>query len=258
MVLPSRAEGKDCPFYSDEFARQPHVNDRAGGHPALVWDMYVRADGEPIARCLPVTSLSKNGRSGMSVEEKYDAKNGGDAWRHIPRYLPIDHQDRTTSAFNQPVVRLQQPAGSSRRNDMKCQSYIHLDHFYEVEARFLGAGSFHGLRVETPSLAVVIGKLMDFCDGKIHWPKPSGSKPVVSPLLVDWGMCGRPRDLSAVVEQTIADGRMLEEMRLRETGTQYVTGRESAMPRRQDPGHTRYIPRAWQAVQQRMASSGAV
>lgn len=122
MFLPRRLNGQPCPKYSRVLQTQSHVNDKAGGHFALVWDVYERPeDRVAIARCLPMTSF------GELVEDKYKTSKGQNAWRSIVRYLPIDHHARTTSRLNMPVLRLQ--SGRS----MRAQSYVHLDHFYEVE-----------------------------------------------------------------------------------------------------------------------------
>lgn len=227
----------DCPHYSSELTKQPHVNKRAGGHPTLVWDVYQRHEGgEMIARCLPVTSF---GTHGGSIEEKYDGSTSGrSAWKHIPRYLPIDHNGETGSKFNVPVLRL------IDGRSMAKQSYVHLDHFYEVEARFLLEDKHRGLRLEYESLCIAAGKLMDFCDGmiyRIRWA-PGETAPK-SPLDVAYGGCGRPRDLGRPARALVSDGHMHEGHRLRETRTERVTGWEHSKPAPQDPRAPRWFPR---------------
>ena len=211
---------------SRELRRQPHVNEHAGGHPTIVWDTYVRHDGEKIARCLQVTSFSCQGEEGQyhqTVEEKYS--RGGGAWKVQVQYLPIDHDARSSSRTNQPILKL---AGG---RNMDHQSYAHLDHFFEIEARLLKhmPGGGPDRRLIEDSLCVVVWKLRQFFDDTIcrrQW-HPDSRFPK-SPL--DEGGCGKPRDLSESVRRLEARGARIERERLASTGTRLITGYENFLP----------------------------
>lgn len=105
---------------------QPWVNKDAPGHPVLVWDTYRRGgeQGELIARCLPMTSFG-----GLSIEEKYPYKS---VWKVHLRYVPIMQKGvAAKSATNMPSLAL------ADDESMSHQTYAHLDHFFEIEARHL-------------------------------------------------------------------------------------------------------------------------
>ena len=90
----------------------------------MVWDVYQREDGVKVARCLQMTSFGKRG-----VEGKYDKPH---VWAFHCQYLPVGHGG-TKSRTNQPILELQDG------EKMETQSYVHLDHFFEIEARYLVA-----------------------------------------------------------------------------------------------------------------------
>ncbi|KAM0715481.1 hypothetical protein Q7P37_008979 [Cladosporium fusiforme] len=221
MYLPRMVNESSCPNYSPELQKQSHVNEKAGNHPVLVWDVYDRSsDKEKIARCMPVTAFHSQAGG---VEEKYS--RGTHAWRHIVRYLPIEHGAGSSSSYNVPVLAL---ADGKR---MKIQSYVHLDHFYEVEAKFLDATNpcCAGLRLQANSLAMAVGKLQDFCDGRI-WCQ--GLRPGAPKSPLHEGGYGRPTGLSEEANNWVTLGRQLEQLRLTMTGTEAVTGHEAERPNR--------------------------
>lgn len=157
----------------------------------MVWDVYEREDGEAIARCLQMTSFGKR-----DVESKYsDAR----VWTYHCQYLPVQHSG-TTSRTNQPILELQDG------QKMDGQSYVHLDHFFEIEARYLGVwGRTPGL---TPAaLDVLRAKLMQFAAGGI-FRKHNTSGGLKSPL--DLGL--KPI-FSKEAEEAAARGQVSEEIR---------------------------------------------
>ncbi|OQN99107.1 hypothetical protein B0A48_14968 [Cryoendolithus antarcticus] len=117
--------------------RQSHVNDRVAKHPLLVWDTrFDESRGVMIARCLQATSFTdhnywydESGTYHMTVEEKYYAWK---AWYFHLQYVAIDHPGMSTPEHKMPVLRLTEASPS-----MDHLTYVHLDHFFEVEADFL-------------------------------------------------------------------------------------------------------------------------
>jgi len=121
----------------------------------MVWDVYEREDGEKIARCLQMTSFGKH-----TIEWKYPS-----AWKHHCQYLPV-RQCETTSRTNQPLLELQDGM------KMASQSYVHLDHFFEIEACYLVSWNCKSgspaIGLTSGSLDVLRAKLMQFVQGGIY------------------------------------------------------------------------------------------
>jgi hypothetical protein len=191
--------------------QQPHVNDQVGRHPTMVWDVYVREDGEKIARCLQMTSFGNRG-----VEGKYSSQN---VWKYHCQYLPV-RQRGTTSRTNQPLLELQDG------KKMKNQSYVHLDHFFEIEARYLVSWLDHSGRpsvgLTSGSLDVLRAKLMQFAAGGIF---RKANADIPSPL----DGAGLP-PVSKEVWESATRGQAMEQVRSRtlaEEGKQIWTGLES-------------------------------
>jgi hypothetical protein len=128
----------------------------------MVWDVYEREDGEKIARCLQMTSFGKH-----TIEWKYPG-----AWKYHCQYLPV-RQRETTSRTNQPLLQLQEGM------KMASQTYVHLDHFFEIEARYLVSWGGNSVGLTPGSLDVLRAKLMQFVQGGIY-RKPNAAIP--SPL----------------------------------------------------------------------------
>jgi hypothetical protein len=192
--------------------QQPHVNDQVEFHPCMVWDVYQREDSEKIARCLQMTSFGKRG-----VEGKYERAN---VWKYHCQYLPVEHSG-TKSRTNQPILGLQYG------EKMGTQSYVHLDHFFEIEARYLTA--WGRLRNGAPrfgltsgALDVLRAKLMQFAKGDIY--RKCNQDALRSPLDISG-----PPTFSTEVQEAAARGRAIEETRrlaLATQGKQIWTGLE--------------------------------
>lgn len=193
---------------------QPWVNDRATGHPVMVWDTY-RWEGEDYARCLPMTSLN-----GESPEKKYPH-----AWRHHLRYVPISQGGEITkSRTNMPMLTL------AENGRMDQQTYVHLDHFFDIEVKYLrprgrDANSLVPLQLDNAALNVLVFKLQQFIQGEVWRPGPGGVK---SPLYykdLPYPELGRPR-LEDEVKERARIGRELETARYEKDGTREWTGHE--------------------------------
>ena len=159
--------------------QQPHVNDQVGRHPTMVWDVYVREDGEKIARCLQMTSFGKRG-----VEGKYDKPH---VWATHCQYLPVGHSG-TKSRTNQSILELQDG------EKMETQSYVHLDHFFEIEACYLVAW------------------------GRGRYPVPMGLTSGALDVLVD--VVG---DFFELLQRNIGKGRFLIRLAEEEEAEDFVT-----------------------------------
>jgi hypothetical protein len=160
----------------------------------MVWDVYQREDGEKIARCLQMTSFGKRG-----VEGKYDRAN---VWKYHCQYLPVAHSG-TKSRTNQPILELQDG------KKMVTQSYVHLDHFFEIEARYLKAWTCRGVPnagLTSGALDVLRAKLMQFAKGEIFRKCNYGA--LRSPLDIPG-----PPTFSTEVREAAARGRATEETR---------------------------------------------
>jgi hypothetical protein len=193
---------------------QPWVNSYAPGHPVVVWDTYTK-DGVDYARCLPMTSLN-----GKSAEGKYP-----EAWRHHLRYVPISQGGKITeSRTNMPTLTL------AEGGTMNQQTYVHLDHFFDIEVEHLsprgrGANSSAPLQLDDDALNVLVFKFRQFVRGEVWRPPPSKIK---SPL--DWRslrdpQLGRPK-FGDKLERRALVGGQLEAARHEKAGTQQWTGLE--------------------------------
>lgn len=155
--------------------RQLWVNSRAANHPVLVWDVFPNErTGEKIARCLQMTSFG-----GKSVEEKYNYHAGRRSWRMHLQYIAIQQGGvPTPSVADMPSVALE------GNQSMEKRTYIHLDHYFDIEARFLSTSSSQApLRLTSDSLCVVTHKFDQFVRGYIWRRMPTGNwNDVVSPL----------------------------------------------------------------------------
>ena len=214
MDFPAHFEiGKHSP--SKKLREQLWVNKHATGHPVLVWDTY-SSDGVQYARCLPMTSLA-----GKTPEEKYPY-----AWKHHVRYVPISQGGKVTnSRTHMPTLAL------TENGTMKQQTYVHLDHFFEIEVEhLLPRGSRDDpskpLRLDDAALNVLLFKLGQFIQGDIWRPAPVGD--IKSPLdyqsLPDPKL-GRPI-LEGKLEERALAGAKLEAARHEKAGTREWTGLE--------------------------------
>lgn len=221
--LPSLKWNSPARQASTELRRQPHVNERAGEHPTLVWDLYEReGDKVQVARCLQVTSFMVNGQH-RTIEEKYN--RGGDAWKFQCQYLPIQHHGWTTSATNQPILAL------LYGRDMLYQSYVHLDHFFEIEAHLLQPFGNKPLVLDWDSLNAVLTKLRHFIKGWIWRPTyTEGGRVPRSPLDVRFGQCGGPMNLSEHVSIREEFGSDAEDKRTLWGHSPAATGFETERP----------------------------
>jgi hypothetical protein len=210
--LPRMATGDHSP--SKFLRRQPWVNERAPNHFVLVWDVYVE-NGEPIVRCLQMTSFSQT-----MVEGKYPDVNGN-AWRFRLQYVPVQQGlTPTASSVNMPSLELE--GGMS----MPKQTYAHLDHYFDIEAKFLRPRG--GLRLTQRTLCVLTYKLEEWIDERIWRKMPrKGSDDLWSPL--DYGF--RPRFRGEVLSR--ADRGYEEEVERLDSKTLHRwTGKESFHPAR--------------------------
>ena len=212
---------------------QPWVNDHATGHPVMVWDTYYTKDGVECARCLPMTSFNKE-----TVEEKYP-----DAWRHHVRYVPISQGGEiTNSRTKMPTLAL------AENGAMEQQTYVHLDHFFDIEVEYLQprgreAGSTVPLQLNDDSLNVLVFKLGQFIRGKIWRPAQKGK--ITSPL--DWHRTKGPLQdpelgtpsFDHKLQRRELDGAKLEAARHKKAGTYEWNGRE---PRGQSPHRGAWEP----------------
>jgi hypothetical protein len=168
--LPSMATGDHSP--SERLRRQPWLNHRAPNHFVVVWDVYVE-NGEPIARCLQMTSFE-----GKLVETKYPYVNGN-AWKFRLQYVPIQQgRAPTASSVNMPSLELED--GMS----MPKQTYAHLDHYFDIEAKFLERRG--GRRLTQRTLCVLTYKLEEWIDERIWRKIPREVKDIWSPLDYDF------------------------------------------------------------------------
>lgn len=200
---------------SKKLREQLWVNKHATGHPVLVWDTY-SSDGVQYARCLPMTSLT-----GKTPEEKYPY-----AWKHHVRYVPISHGGKVTnSRTHMPTLAL------AENGTMKQQTYIHLDHFFEIEVEHLIPRGRRDdpskpLQLDDAALNVLVFKLGQFIQGDIWRPAPVGD--IKSPLdyesLPDPKL-GRPVLKGKLAERALAGGK-LEAARHEKAGTREWTGLE--------------------------------
>jgi hypothetical protein len=206
------ATGDQSP--SERLRRQPWVNERAPNHFVVVWDVYVE-NGEPIVRCLQMTSFE-----GHLVERKYPYVNGN-AWRFRLQYVPIQQgRAPTASSVNMPSLELE--GGMS----MPKQTYAHLDHYFDIEAKFLERRG--GRRLTQRTLCVLTYKLEEWIDERIWRKMPrEKSDDIWSPL--DYGF--KPRFRGEVLSR--ADRGCEEEAhRLDAKELHRWTGNESYHPAR--------------------------
>jgi hypothetical protein len=191
---------------------QRWVNKEATNHFILVWDTY-EAEGEVIARCMPMTSFK-----GTSVDEKYN--RGGDAWRHQVKYLPIAQYGwATVSDTEMPSLALHNDKGLDR------QTYVHLDHFFEIEVKFLQCSN--PLYLVSTALSVLVYKFSQFLSGETL--RANAGSPRIPPSPLDYGK--RP-ELSPEVLARVEEGCDLEAKRNAHWGTHQWTGKEEFGPRR--------------------------
>lgn len=195
---------------------QPWVNERATNHPVLVWDTYLKGK-ELIARCLPMTSFNDT-----PLETKYHAG----AWRHHLRYMAVRQGvDATPSAHNMPSLSL-------ANGVMSQQTYVHLDHFFDIEARLLAKrvaepekdSSKCSVYLTNDALNVVVFKLGQFIRGEI-WRGGS----INSPLDYNWTPAPglKPLELGEEAAERARVGGELEAARHMKAGTQEWFGFES-------------------------------
>lgn len=195
---------------------QTWVNERAAGHPVVVWDTDTRGD-ELIARCLPMTSFG-----GTRVEEKY---NKAKVWRHWLEYVPIMQHQAVESDANMPLLTL------ADGETMRQQTYVHLDHFFDIESRFLqvhghNARFGRSMHLEDAALSVLVFKFHQFISGGIERPWARIRSP-----LDRYGDAAPVEELARPVLgqrawEKVCNGRELEAARHREAGTREWTGHE--------------------------------
>lgn len=202
------------------------VNQRATGHYVVVWDVYSLGH-EQVIRCLPMTSFAET-----SVEGKYHSPG---AWRFWLEYVPImQHGVPMASEANMPSLALVDDRAMSH------QTYVHLDHYFDVEARFLTRKPQNPVYLENDALSVLVFKFHQFVSGETrrhgatqrHKP---GKNVVRSPK--DYGEApaelARPELKSEVLREKVRDGCALEAARHNEAGTREWTGKEWFGPRQQ-------------------------
>lgn len=142
---------------------QAHINNervQAGDHPTVVYATYEK-NSEVIARCLQVTSFTRPGSKGtvedkMTVEEKYP---GPRVWYMHLQYVPIMHKGekgQTRPLHNMPVLE------TVDDEPMKCQSYVHLDHYFEIEAKHLRVWKDGPVKLKEEAMDVLMYKLQAF------------------------------------------------------------------------------------------------
>lgn len=217
MFLPRQV--KTGPSSESSLLRQqPWVNQTATNHFVAVWDTYMRGD-EEIARCLPMTSFKET-----RVEEKYHTPN---AWKYWLEYVPILKGGiSAASEANMPSLALVD------RQEMMRSTYVHLDHFFDIEVRFLNRS--HPVYLENDALSVLVYKFHQFIS-KRRPGRPYGR---ISSPLDRYGddapveRLARPK-LSPTAMEKVRDGRELEAARYRAAGTHEWTGIESLGPRQQ-------------------------
>ncbi|KAM0711548.1 hypothetical protein Q7P35_000914 [Cladosporium inversicolor] len=195
---------------------QTWVNERAAGHPVVVWDTYPRG-GELIARCLPMTSFKST-----RVEEKY---NTARVWRHWLEYVPIMQRQAVESDANMPLLAL------ADGETMRQQTYVHLDHFFDIESSFLqvhghNARFGRSMHLEDAALSVLVFKFHQFISGGIERPRASIRSP-----LDRYGAAAPVEKLARPVLgqrawERMREGRELETARHRDAGTREWTGHE--------------------------------
>jgi hypothetical protein len=133
------------------------------------------------------------------------------AWKYHCQYLPVKQCETTRSRTNQLFLELQ---GGKK---MASQSYVHLDHFFEIEARYLVSWSIDR-RSSAPvgptadSLDVLRAKLMQFASGGV-FRKASATIP--SPLDKKRGLPACSKE----VQLSITRGQTSEETRRRALAT---------------------------------------
>jgi hypothetical protein len=223
LWLPRMTTGQYSP--SGLLRRQPWVNQRATNHFVVVWDVFVRG-GETVVSCLQTTSFEET-----LVEGKYPSVHGT-AWKFRLQYVPIRHgQAPTTSTVGMPSLELE--GGVSMRK----QTYAHLDHSFDIEAKFLEP-SRGQLRLTQRTLCVLTYKLCEFVDGRIWRKEPKKDGDIWSPL--DYGVKpGFPGELMSRVDRGYVD----EVNRLREKELQRWTGFESHLPAKCSEPCERCYPR---------------
>ena len=234
--------------WSKKLREQPWVNSHAPGHPVVVWDTY-NEHGVQYARCLPMTSFNTE-----TIEEKYP-----DAWRHHLRYVPISQGGKVAnSRTNMPTLAL------AENGTMDKQTYVHLDHFFDIEVKHLEPRSRKDdpskpLQLDDAALNVLMFKFGQFIQGDVWRPAPNAH--ITSPLdfesLPDPKL-GRPVLEGKLKERALAGGK-LEAARHEKAGTQEWTGFErKESPRRgawepaeapATPSRNRRADSAWGRVQ---------
>lgn len=194
------------------------MNEDAVRHPALIWDLYTDENDEKIARCLQMTSFD-----GSTIERKYN--KGPNAWKMHVQYVPVQQGPLPTwSPTNMPSLKLK------NNQSMEKQTYAHIDHYYDIEARFLERyNSRAPKRLTYESLKVVTFKLDQFIHDELYRRLPNGSaNEVVSPL----DRPGVPRlQLGFDARERADDGWRIERDRYRRNDLQRWTGFEDYAPR---------------------------
>ena len=151
---------------------------------------------------------------GRRIEEKYNI--GPDSWRHQVRYVPIaQYGVFTVSDTEMPSLRLYQGKGMAQ------QTYVHLDHFFEIEAKFLQCTK--PLYLLNAALRVLLYKFQQFLSGETE--RAVSENAPTSPL--DYG---RTPVLKPEQLEMANAGRILEDARHEAAGTCEWTGRELQGP----------------------------
>jgi hypothetical protein len=209
LWLPQMETGQGSP--SKLLRTQPWVNGEAPEHYMLVWDVCVKKDDELITRCLPLTSFNKK-----PVESKYN--HGGNAWKYRLQYVPIQRgQAPTASSVNMPSL------GMKDGKSMRHLTYVHLDHYFDIEAKFLEPSP--GWQLTNAALCVVTCLLEEFVTDKIWRPRFNPKGEVISPLDM-----GDRLDFTPGAKSRSLEGSVLEDERLRSTGGRKWTGYEKRGP----------------------------
>jgi hypothetical protein len=223
MFVPKGLKVRDC-SPSMLLQDQPWVNEHATGHPVVVWDTYKRGD-ELIARCLPMTSFG-----GRRVEEKYDSAG---AWKHWLEYVPI-MQDGVAVASDANMPSLALADGET----MRLQTYVHLDHFFDIEVEFLhphcrNARSGRSVHLEDAALSVLVFKFHQFISGETRRPRAWIRSPLDSyGRYAPVEKLARP-ELGQEARVKADIGRELEAARHEAAGTREWTGKEPLGPHQQ-------------------------
>lgn len=136
--------GPDSVFYG-----QSWMNATSSNHPTCI---VGTKDNGNISICLQVTSFS-----GKTLQEKYWDSNNPMRLH----YLALD------SGYTVPHNGLQM-LRLANGNKMKKQSYVHLDHFFEIETRYLEPWATGTYQLEGQSLAYLLDRFRIFITGGVQ------------------------------------------------------------------------------------------